>query len=376
MPEYFDFAATTPVDHRVSDLVLHFMRDEFGNSGSRTHSYGVRAKKAVSNARLQIAKPIKAEPDEIIFTSGATESNNIAILGLQDHLKKNGRTHVITMATEHKAVLEPIQLLAQSGFKVSILKPLPTGEIDLQKLHEEINSHTGLISIMHVNNETGVIHPISKVAKEIENSDIFFHVDAAQSFGKFNEDLSNDRIDLISLSGHKIYAPKGIGALVAKKRQYIKPPLKPLFFGGGQEQGLRPGTLPVPLIVGLGLASELAEVEWEKREQKAKQQFSMFLEKMSDLSPKLNSGDAPTSPYIKSISLPGIDAEAAMVLLKDLVSVSNGSACTSSNYSSSHVLKEMGLKQEEIDSTIRVSFSHIEPNFDWSLVYEKLKALC
>lgn len=375
MVEYFDYAATTPVDPRVAELIVYYMEREFGNSGSRTHQFGNNAKKAVGKARTQIASAVHAEPDEVIFTSGATESNNICLLGLENYLKSSEKTHIISMASEHKAVLEPLQSLESKGFEVKLLNPDKDGKLNLEELKSVITAKTGLVSIMHVNNETGTIQPLSEIVQILEANDCYFHVDAAQGFGKFNKMLSYERIDFISVSGHKIFGPKGIGALIARKRDYRRPPLNPLMFGGGQETGLRPGTLPVSLIVGLGKAAELSSSEAEKRQELVQTQLESFETEMKKLDVTINAADSSLSPYIRSVSIPGIDSEAAMVALKDLIAVSNGSACTSVKYKSSHVLESMKLSEAQIDSTIRVSFSHLSADFDWSLVSLKLLSL-
>ncbi len=373
--EYFDYAATTPVDPRVAEVIVHYMENEFGNSGSRTHQFGNTAKKAVAEARSQISSAINAEPDEVIFTSGATESNNICLLGLENYLKNNQKTHVISMASEHKAVLEPLQVLEDKGCEVTLLNPDQNGSLNLEELKSVITARTGLVSIMQVNNETGAIQPLHEIVQILEAHDCFFHVDAAQGFGKFNKMLSYERIDFISVSGHKIFGPKGVGALIARKRDYRRPPLDPLMFGGGQESGLRPGTLPVSLIAGLGKAAELSNSEAEKRQAIVQRQLESFESEMKKLDVSINAAKSSLSPYIRSVSIPGIDSEAAMVALKDLIAVSNGSACTSVKYKSSHVLESMKLSEALIDSTIRVSFSHLSADFDWSRVSQKLLSL-
>ena len=261
MTAYLDCNATTPIEPRVRDLVIKFLDAEFGNAGSRTHDYGVRAKRAVQHARAQVATVVQAQPDEVLFTSGATESNNLAIFGLENEGRRSGRRHVITTQIEHKAVLEPLEILEERGFEVVRLPCDPSGWVHPEAVAEALRDDTLLVSVMHVNNESGVIQPIEEVAAVLEDHPAYFHVDAAQGFGKELAALRESRIDLISVSGHKVYGPKGVGALVARRRRFRRAPLKPLFYGGGQERGLRPGTLPVHLIVGLGLAAELGEKE-------------------------------------------------------------------------------------------------------------------
>jgi len=256
---YLDCNATTPLEPDVEKIMIQYMSTDFGNAGSRTHEYGLRAKQAVQNARAQIADLIHADKDEIIFTSGATESNNLAILGLADFAIESGNKHIISSQIEHKAVLEPLQILEEKGFDITLVAPNNQGWVEPQEIKKYLRDDTLLVSLMHVNNETGVIQPISEIAELLESHDTIFHVDAAQGFGKEIDTLKNKRIDLMSISAHKVYGPKGIGALLTRKRDYDRLPLKPLMFGGGQEKKLRPGALPVHLIVGFGLAAELAK---------------------------------------------------------------------------------------------------------------------
>lgn len=356
MTIYLDYNATSPVHPEVADLVYKMMVFEFGNAGSRTHEFGVEAKRAVEVAREKVANVVKADKTEVIFTSGATESNNIAILGLQEYAAVSGKKHIITTKIEHKAVLEPIEHLANKGFDVTYLNVDENGQIDIKELENALRDETFLISIMHINNETGSIQPIQEVSNILSSHDAYFHVDAAQSFGKYPYDIDNSRIDLISASGHKLYAPKGIGALIMRRRGFVKPPLNPIYFGGGQEKGLRPGTLAVPLIAGFGLACELAQknaLQWCEHASLLKEELINALESLS-----AKFIDKNTSPYVLNFSVPGVNSEAAMVRLKGIAAVSNGSACTSSSYTPSHVLSAMGLSQEQIAGSIRVSWSH------------------
>jgi cysteine desulfurase len=249
---YLDCSATTPVDPEVRDEVLHYLDAEFGNAGSRTHIYGQVAKERVNLARAEVAAVIACQPEEVIFTSGATESNNIALLGLARHPGSASKRHIISTMIEHKAVLEPLEMLRADGFDVTLLPPTAGGFVDPDAVAAALRPDTLAVSVMAVNNETGVIQPLAEIARAIEGHPTYFHVDAAQAFGKELSLLRQERIDLISVSGHKIYAPKGVGALITRRRGYQRPRLRPLVFGGGQERGLRPGTLPVHLIAGQG----------------------------------------------------------------------------------------------------------------------------
>lgn len=373
MTTYLDMNATAPVLNEVADLVRKMFLDEYGNAGSRTHEFGANAKKSVEKARKQVAEVVDADKSEVIFTSGATESNNIAILGLREFGEQESKKHIITTRIEHKAVLEPIEYLVKNGFEVSFLEVDESGVVDSDNLKQLLREDTLLVSIMHVNNETGSIQPITDICDVLELHSAFLHIDAAQSFGKLSDDLKNKRIDLISASGHKVYAPKGVGALVMRKRGFIKPPLKPIMFGGGQEKGLRPGTLAVPLIAGFGLACEIAQknaLTWQKHAQKLKDELIAAL---NTLDAQYNGEN--TSPFVLNFSVPGINSEAAMVMLKGIAAVSNGSACTSSSYTPSHVLTAMQLDDKRIAGAIRVSWGHMTESLPITEIVEKLEQL-
>jgi len=372
-PVYLDCNATTPLEPAVGALIRRYFEEEYGNEGSRTHGYGARAKEAVEKAREQIADLLAAKPDEVIFTSGATESNNLAILGLANWGRRHGKTHIISTHLEHKAVLEPIDVLAKDGFEVDLVAPDKNGRVDATKIISLLRPTTLLISLMHANNETGVIQPIDEVAKALAHHPAYFHVDAAQTFGKLIEPLQNHRIDLLSASGHKIYGPKGVGVLLVRHRGKQKVPLAPLVHGGGQEHGLRPGTLPVPLIAGLGLAAEIGAKDHETREAKCRAFRERFLRAIEPLQPKIHGEEGQVLAHTVNLSFPGISAEEGMVKIRDLVAVSNGSACTSSSYQPSHVLKAMRLAKDEIIGAMRFSWCHLTPDPDWAAVVAKLR---
>ncbi|MFV1965746.1 MAG: cysteine desulfurase family protein [Pirellulaceae bacterium] len=265
---YADYNATTPLDPRVFEAMKPWFLDEPGNAGSRTHAYGQRAKDAVETARKQVADLIAAQPEEIIFTSGATESNNLALLGLAEYGIETGRRHIISTAIEHKAVLEPLERLRKLGFEVELAPVAPGGYVEPDAIKERLRPDTLLVSAMHANNETGVLQPIKEMSESLADTPALLHTDAAQTFGKEVEVLQRLRCDFLSISGHKIYGPKGIGALYLRRRSGERRPLSALLFGGGQERGLRPGTLPVPLAVGLGKAAQLAGEEHAERQHK------------------------------------------------------------------------------------------------------------
>ena len=375
MAIYLDCNATTPVEPSVASLVMRFLEKDFGNAASPIHDYGVFALAAVEHARGQVSEVVKARRDEVIFTSGATESNNLAILGLAAEGVRSGRRHLITTAIEHKAILEPCEEMARLGFEVQILPVGVDGRFDPQRLADAIRPDTLLVSTMQVNNETGVIQPLTEVAEIVSNHDVWWHVDAAQGFGKELEQLHHPRIDLTSISGHKIYGPKGIGALVARKRDRQFPPLHPLMFGGGQEQGLRPGTLPVPLIAGLGEAAKLAARDNKERMGKCRAFREQALATFSALGAEQNGSEEYTLPHVLNISLPGINSDQAIKALKSVIAVSSTSACTSHTRTPSHVLAAMGLSPEKVEQSIRLSWCHMTPEVDWSEVGNILSAL-
>lgn len=373
-PIYLDCNATTPIDPRVRDAVLHFMTEEFGNSGSRTHEYGARAKQAVERARDQVAQVAGASREDVIFTSGATESNNLALLGLAAAGEESGKKHVISSVAEHKAVLEPLESLARRGFEVTLLPCDEGGRVAPQALKAALRADTLLVSLMHVNNETGVEQDLQSFVDVLREHPAFFHVDAAQSFGKI-PGAEHARIDLVSASSHKLYGPKGVGALIARRRGFHRAPLRPITFGGGQERGLRPGTLPVPLIVGFGLACDLAHKERETRLESARKFRDDLLTALAHLDPQFNGDAARCIPFAVNMSFLGIDSEALMVALKTHIAVSNGSACTSHSYSPSHVLKAMGLDADRISSAIRISWCHSTPRPPWGEVARVIEGL-
>lgn len=372
MTVYLDTAATTQVDPRVRDLVVRYMDEEYGNAGSRTHQMGAAAKSAVERAREHVAELVACDPAEVVFTSGATEADNLAILGLRTHGETTGRRHVISTAIEHKAVLAPLEWLAAQGWDVTLIHPDQTGRVNPRDVLDAVRDETLLVSMMHVNNETGVIQPVEEVAAGLPEQ-VFLHVDAAQSFGKLLETLRSPRIDMISASGHKLFAPKGIGTLIARRRNRKRPPLEPLVHGGGQERGLRPGTLPVPLVVGFGEACRLAVAENARRRESVAALRTGVTERLEALGGRIN-GSGECVPHIVNVSFEGLDSEAAILLLKDAAYVSNGSACTSEKYEPSHVLQAMGLERSRCLQAIRISWDHHHRMADFDPMFAALEA--
>ena len=359
MTVYLDCAATTPVEPRILEEVVRYLGVDFGNAGSRSHEYGLKARRVVEQARDQVAAVGACSRGEVIFTSGATESNNLTLLGLAEHGLATGKTHLISTQIEHPAVLEPLHSLAKRGFKLTLLAPNAGGFVEPQALREALRDDTLLVSVMHVNNETGVVQPLFELGEVLAGHPAFFHVDGAQGFGKDIPALQNPRIDLISISGHKIYAPKGIGALIMRRRAGQLPPLAPLMFGGGQERGLRPGTLPVPMIAGLGKAAEIALVESKPRAKKCEAFRRQLLRGLEPLQPVFNGDQSRTLPSIVNLSIPGLDAESVLEAWADLVAISTGSACTSQSQTCSHVLSAMKVPAAQIEGALRLSWSHM-----------------
>lgn len=374
-PVYLDCNATTPLEPTVQAVLFHHLSEEFGNAGSRTHEYGSRAKVAVQRARDQVAAVVGAKREEVIFTSGATESNNLALLGLREFGEKTGRRHIVSTTIEHKAVLEPLEQLAAHGFTVTLISPDKGGAVSADAIRAALRPDTLLVSVMHVNNETGIEQPIGEIATVLSGHEAFFHVDAAQSFGKVLAVLRNPRIELISVSAHKIYGPKGVGALIVRRRGYDRIPLAPLVFGGGQERGLRPGTQPVGLIVALGEASEVAIREQAKREKRCRAIKEQALAALTSAGGEPVGDQTRSLPSTLNIRFPGLDSEALMVATKDLIAISNGSACTSSSYTPSHVLKAMGFDDVTANQCVRISWCHLTPDVDWINVARRIKSL-
>lgn len=374
-PVYLDCNATAPLEPEVRDVLMHYLTEEFGNEGSRTHEFGARAKQAVQKARDQVAAVVDAKRDEVIFTSGATESNNLAILGLRQAGITQGRQHIIASKIEHKAVLEPCGALADEGFEVTLLPVTAGGIIDIEALRFSLRPDTLLVSIMQVNNETGVQQPLDAISEVLKGHPAYLHTDAAQGFGRALGALRNSRIDLISISGHKIYGPKGVGALIMRRRGYERVPLAPLMFGGGQERGLRPGTLPVALIAALGAAAAIAVRDQSKRQQACKRIRALALAALSPLSPRFTGDQALVMDHVVNLAFAGLDSEALIVALKDLVAISNGSACTSSSYTPSHVLQAMGMSDDKANQCVRISWCHMTPEVDWQSVADRIRAM-
>ena len=368
LPIYLDYSATCPVDPRVAEKMVQYMTMDgtFGNPASRSHRYGWQAEEAVDTAREQIAELLNADPREIVFTSGATESDNLAIKGAAHFYSKQGK-HVITSKTEHKAVLDTCRQLEREGFEVTYLEPESNGLISLSKLEAAMRDDTVLVSIMHVNNEIGVIQDIEAIGELCRSRKIIFHVDAAQSTGKVAIDVQKLKVDLISLSAHKIYGPKGIGALYVRRKPRIR--LEAQMHGGGHERGFRSGTLPTHQIVGMGEAFRIAKLDMEKDYQHALALRNRLLDGVKDMEAVTINGDLDQRvPHNLNISFAFVEGESLLMSLKDLA-VSSGSACTSASLEPSYVLRALGLNDELAHSSIRFSFGRFttEEEIDYAI---------
>ena len=377
IPIYLDYQATTPVDPRVMEAMMPYFTEKFGNPHSRSHAYGWESEEAVEIARKQVATLIGAEAKEIIFTSGATESNNLAIKGVA-RFYKDQKNHIITVATEHKCVIDACRHLEQEGFDVTYLPVKADGLIDLENLKKAITDKTCLVSVMAINNEIGVIQPLEEIGKICRAHKIFFHSDIAQGFGKMPIDVEKCNLDLASISGHKIYGPKGIGALYVRRRPRVR--LEPIFNGGGQERGMRSGTVPTTLVVGLGKAAEIAMQDMEKDSKHIKKLSDKFISTIMNGAKEiyLNGNKDHRWPGNINMSFSYIEGESMILAIKDLA-VSSGSACTSSSLEPSYVLKSMGIGDELAHTSIRFGIGRFtteeEVDYACALVLSKIAYL-
>ncbi|XP_036957895.1 cysteine desulfurase, mitochondrial [Acanthopagrus latus] len=350
-PLYMDFQATTPMDPRVLDAMLPYQVNYYGNPHSRTHAYGWESETAMETARKQVADLIGADPREIIFTSGATESNNMAIKGVARFYQTKKR-HVITTQTEHKCVLDSCRVLEAEGFKITYLPVQTNGLVDLELLEASISPDTSIVSVMTINNEIGVRQPIREIGHICRSKGVFLHTDAAQAAGKIPIDVTDWKVDLMSISGHKIYGPKGVGALYVRRRPRVR--MEPLQNGGGQERGLRSGTVPTPLAVGLGAACSIAQQEMEYDHQRVSTLANRLVQKiMNGLPDVIMNGDPQQRyPGCINLSFAYVEGESLLMALKD-VALSSGSACTSASLEPSYVLRAIGADEDLAHSSIR-----------------------
>ncbi|MFZ2209865.1 MAG: IscS subfamily cysteine desulfurase [Porticoccaceae bacterium] len=369
-PIYLDYAATTPVDPRVAEKMIPHLTSSFGNPASRSHAYGWQAEAAVETARAQVAELVGADPREIIWTSGATESDNLALKGAAHFYRAKGN-HLITLATEHKAVLDTMRELEREGFQVTYLNPQPNGLLDLETFKAALRPETILVSIMLVNNEIGVIQDIAALGAICRERGILFHVDAAQAPGKVAIDLQTLPVDLMSFSAHKTYGPQGIGALYVRRRPRVH--LAPLIHGGGHERGLRSGTLPTHQIVGMGEAYRLAGEVMVEENARVRTLRDRFLAGIADMAEVYLNGDPEQRvPHNLNVSFNFVEGESLMMAVKDLA-VSSGSACTSASLEPSHVLRALGRSDELAHSSLRITLGRFTTAQDIDFAVALLK---
>ena len=370
MPIYMDYSATTPVDPRVAEKMIPFITESYGNPASRSHPYGWTAEKAVENARNEVAKLVNADPREIIWTSGATESNNLAIKGASNFYSSKGK-HIISVATEHKAVIDAVREMERLGYETTFLQPEPDGLIDIKKFKDAIRPDTVLASVMMVNNEIGVIQDIDALGKACRAEKIIFHVDAAQATGKVEIDLEKLPVDLMSFSAHKTYGPKGVGALYVRRKPRIR--IEAQMHGGGHERGMRSGTLATHQIVGMGEAFKIAREEMETENAHIKKLQLRLLSGLTEIDETYVNGDIEKRvPHNLNISFNYVEGESLIMAIKG-IAVSSGSACTSASLEPSYVLRALGRSDELAHSSIRFSIGRFTKESDIDYAIKLLK---
>ncbi len=370
-PIYMDYQSTTPMDPRVLEVMIPYFSEKFGNPHSRTHVYGWEAENGVEKAREQVADVINAQPSEVIFTSGATESNNIAIKGVARFYKNQDKNHIITTAIEHKCLLDSCRNLEQEGFKITYLHVNSEGLISLEELQNAITDKTSLVSVIALHNEIGVIQDLKAIGEICRTRGVFFHTDAAQAFGKIPLDVREMKVDLMSISGHKIYGPKGVGALYVGKKPRVR--LQPIFSGGGQERGMRSGTVPTPLVVGLGAAAEIAKNEMNKDLEHVNKLSKIFIDNILELS-HVNLNGSKTEGYMGclNISFACIEGESMIGAIKN-IAVSSGSACTSASLEGSYVLRALGVDEELAHTSIRFGIGRFTTEKEVKIAIESVR---
>jgi cysteine desulfurase len=370
-PIYMDYSATTPVDPRVADQMIPYLREQFGNPASRSHMYGWVAEKAVEEARGHVAALVNADPREIIWTSGATESNNLALKGAAQFYKTKGK-HIITVKTEHKSVLDTVRELERQGFEATYLDPQDNGLISIEQLTAAMRPDTILVSVMLVNNEIGVVQPIDEIGALCRSKGIIFHCDAAQATGKVVIDLQKSKVDLMTFTAHKTYGPKGVGALYVCRKPRVR--LEAQMHGGGHERGLRSGTLPTHQIVGMGEAFRLAKLEMDEEIVRIKALRDRLAAGLQEIEETYVNGDmAHRVPHNLNVSFNYVEGESLIMAVKDLA-VSSGSACTSASLEPSYVLRALGRSDELAHSSIRFTIGRFTTESDIDFAVDLLKS--
>ncbi|MEY5134514.1 MAG: hypothetical protein RL709_209 [Pseudomonadota bacterium] len=369
-PIYLDYSSTTPIDPRVAEKMIPFITEHFGNPASRSHSFGWTAEEAVEEARDEVAKLVNADPREIVWTSGATESNNLAIKGASHFYSTKGK-HILTVATEHKAVIDAVRELEREGYTATYLEPEPNGMVDLEKFKKAIRTDTVLASVMIVNNEIGVIQDIEALGNICREHNVIFHVDAAQATGKVDIDLEKLPVDLMSFSAHKTYGPKGIGALYVRRKPRIR--IEAQMHGGGHERGMRSGTLATHQIVGMGEAFRIARIEMQLENERIRKLRDKLLHGLQDMEEVYVNGDLKHRiPHNLNISFNYVEGESLIMAVKD-IAVSSGSACTSASLEPSYVLRALGRSDELAHSSIRFSIGRFTTEADVDFTIQLLK---
>jgi cysteine desulfurase len=369
-PIYLDYSSTTPIDPRVAEKMIPFITEHFGNPASRSHSFGWTAEEAVEEARDEVAKLVNADPREIVWTSGATESNNLAIKGASHFYSTKGK-HILTVATEHKAVIDAVRELEREGYTATYLEPEPNGMVDLEKFKKAIRPDTVLASVMIVNNEIGVIQDIEALGNICRGHNVIFHVDAAQATGKVDIDLEKLPVDLMSFSAHKTYGPKGIGALYVRRKPRIR--IEAQMHGGGHERGMRSGTLATHQIVGMGEAFRIARIEMQLENERIRKLRDKLLHGLQDMEEVYVNGDLKHRiPHNLNISFNYVEGESLIMAVKD-IAVSSGSACTSASLEPSYVLRALGRSDELAHSSIRFSIGRFTTEADVDFTIQLLK---
>lgn len=375
MAVYLDYNASAPIDERVLERMIEVYRSHYGNADSRTHIFGTKAKEIVSSARKTLAEILAVDSADVFFTSGSTESNNMAILGLLDYALESGRNHFITTSIEHKSVLEAMKHVQEKGCEVDFVSPDASGRIKPEQILNLVTDKTLLVSMMHVNSETGIIQPIEEVGAALAGMKTYFHIDATQGFGKLNDSLRKTKYDMLSITAHKLSGPQGVGAFIMRRdRTYRRPPIKPLMYGGQQERGYRPGTTPVALVAGFALAAELCDKEAVAHLESCKAIKQSFLDAVQGLNYTLNGDQEYCLPSTINISFRGVDAEGIFLAIKEDYAFSNGSACNSGNHAPSYVLTAMGLDEARVNEAIRISWSH-NTKVDFSSLVNYIKSM-
>ena len=375
MAIYLDYNASAPIEERVLERMIDVYRSHYGNADSRTHIFGTEAKEIVTTSRKAIADILGVDSTDVFFTSGSTESNNMAIVGLLDYALESGRNHFITTSIEHKSVLEAMKYLQEKGCSVDFVSPDSSGRIRPEQILDLVTEKTLLVSMMHVNSETGIIQPIEEVGEALSKTKTYFHIDATQGFGKLNQSLRKAKYNMLSITAHKLGGPQGVGAFVLRRdKTYRRPPVKQLMYGGQQERGYRPGTTPVALVAGFALAAEICEQESAMHAEHCQNIKNSFLNAISGLNYTINGDQNYCLPSTINISFHGVDAEGIFLAIKEDYAFSNGSACNSGSHAPSYVLTAMGLDENRISEAIRVSWNY-NTQVDFTSLIDYVKAI-